>query len=657
MEMTINKFAELQNRTLTTPAQVFGMNGVGKTTLYNAYLWCLTGKGKDGKDMNDAVYSDKDKEQDKYADVTVKIDDKHIFRKVCKPLFAKPTGEYEKKIKTLCANTYFYNGVEVTMKQYNDAVSVLCAGKPFQMFSDIDFFQRLDKNRQIAVIMELCGVKKSDFVGDLRDIAIIRKELDETRKAIKEEHKFNDERKSELNQVILPTDYSEQIKAKQTEIETLQAQRPTLTPSQIAENNEISKQIAELQNYAYKVVSSEKRRNLNAKREAFNDELNNRNNVVRRKIEQEKDIEKAKNDLKNWENHCEMPSNSPEVEQIKAKIVKFEQKKQTDETLLNNYEEANKEASCGLCPHCDNIFCEYRKTDLPTQSDLMRNITQYQNDIAGFWAQIHEIEDNWTKQRGKEYAEITKRISDLESTMPNTAEADERLNKAKEAVILAETEADEETASNEAIVRENEQKRAENESKIAELKTQKHVAQVATTDNRLFVLKTELSDLQKKQKEYDEKKSVRKHIGNNIAKGDATIDKLTAQLVELEREQIAYEKADAEFREAVQSKANAMLPDGMTLNLFRPLVSGDGYETTFELTYASKKYKNTALQIWGNFEFTKMLQKAFGVDLTIFVDDIANITEDKFLPYGDNVVQLVAVKGCELCIEKMNYNL
>ena len=170
-------------------------------------------------------------------------------------------------------------------------------------------------------------------------------------------------------------------------------------------------------------------------------------------------------------------------------------------------------------------------------------------------------------------------------------------------------------------------------------------------------MKTELSDLQKKQKEYDEKKSVRKHISDNIAKGDATIDKLTAQSVELEREQIAYEKADAEFREAVQSKANAMLPEGMTLNLFRPLVSGDGYETTFELTYASKKYKNTALQIWGNFEFTKMLQKAFGVDLTIFVDDIANITEDKFLPYGENVVQLVAVKGCELCIEKMNYNL
>lgn len=656
MEMTINKFAELQNRTLTTPAQVFGMNGAGKTTLYNAYLWCLTGKGKDGSDMNEAVYSVNDKPTERIADVEVKIGG-HIFHKVCKPKYQRPRGSADMQLQTLCSNTYELDGVEVTMKQYNDAVSMLCAGKPFQMFSDIDYFQRLDKNRQIAVIMEICGVKKADFVGELRDITIIRKELDETRKSIKEEEKFNEERKRELNSVVMPCDYTEQILAKQEEIYQLQEQRPILSPSMVAENNEISKQIAALQNYAYKVVSCEKRRNLNEKREAFNDELNNRNNVVRRKIEQEKELEKAKSDLKNWENNCEMPTNSPDVEAIKAKIVKFEQKKQADETLLNNYEEANKEASCGLCPHCDNIFCEHRKTDLPTEADLTRNITQLQNDIAGFWAQIHEIEDNWTKQRGKEYAEIQKRITALESTMPNVAEADERLNKAKEAVSLAEREADEETARNEAITHENEQKRDENERKITELKAQMHIAQVATTDNRLFILKTELSDLQKKQKDYDEKKSVRKHISDNIAKGDATIDKLTAQSVELEREQIAYEKADAEFREAVQSKANAMLPEGMTLNLFRPLISGDGYEQVFELTYANKKYKNTALQIWGNFEFTEMLQKAFGVDLTIFVDDIANITEDKFLPYRENVVQLVAVKGLELTIEPMNYNL
>ena len=656
MEMTINKFAELSNRTLTTPAQVFGMNGAGKTTIYNSFLWCLTGKGKDGTDMNEAVYSVNDKPTERIADVEVKIGGR-TFHKVCRPKYQRPRGTAEMQLQTLCSNTYELDGVEVTMKQYNDAVSVLCAGKPFQMFSDIDYFQRLDKNRQIAVIMELCGVKKSDFVGNLRDIAIIRKELDETRKAIKEEEKFNDERKSELIQVILPTDYTEQIKAKQTEIETLQAQRPTLTPSQIAENNETSKKIAELQNYAYKTISSEKQRNLTAKRDEFNALLNSRNNIVRAKIENDSLIAETEKALQDWSQNCEYNENNGQAQVINAKISYFETLKDKDTATLENYEQLNKDASCGICPHCDNIFCEYRKTDLPSEDDLRKSIMQYMNDIAGLRAKLSEMRDNWQMEKESEHKELTERLAKLKANAPDIKGTDERLEVLRKAVEFAETEAEQEQGNNEAIARENEQKRAENESKITELKAKMHIAQVATTDNRLFSLKTELSDLQKRQKEYDEKKSVRKHISDNIAKGDATIDKLTAQSVELEREQIAYEKADAEFREAVQSKANAMLPEGMTLNLFRPLVSGDGYETTFELTYASKKYKNTALQIWGNFEFTKMLQKAFGVDLTIFVDDIANITEDKFLPYAENVVQLVAVKGCELCIEKMNYNL
>lgn len=656
MEMTINKFAELQNCTLTTPAQVFGMNGVGKTTIYNAYLWCLTGKGKDGSDMNEAVYSVNDKPTERIADVEVKIGGR-TFHKICRPKYQRPDGSTEKQLQTLCSNTYELDGVEVTMKQYKDAVASLCAGKPFQMFSDIDYFQRLDKQRQIAVIMELCGIKKADFVGDLRDIAIIRKELDETRKAIKEEEKFNDERKSELNQVVLPTDYTEQIKAKQNEIETLQAQRPTLTPSQITENNEISKQIAELQNYTYKTISGEKRKILQEKRDEFNTLLNSRNNIVRAKIESDRLIAETEKALQDWSQNCEYSENNEQAREINGKIAKLETLKDKDTATLENYEQLNKDASCGICPHCDNIFCEYRKTDLPTENDLRKSIMQYMNDIAGLRAKLSEMLDNWLMERESEHKELIERLATLKANAPDVKGTDERLEVMRKAVEIAETEADEETAGNEAIARENEQKKAENERKIAELKAKMHVAQVATTDNRLFTLKTELSDLMRKQKDYDEKKSVRKHISDNIAKGDATIDKLTKQSVELEREQIAYEKADAEFREAVQSKANAMLPEGMTLNLFRPLVSGDGYETTFELTYASKKYKNTALQIWGNFEFTKMLQKAFGVDLTIFVDDIANITEDKFLPYGENVVQLVAVRGCELCIEKMNVNL
>jgi DNA repair exonuclease SbcCD ATPase subunit len=287
----------------------------------------------------------------------------------------------------------------------------------------------------------------------------------------------------------------------------------------------------------------------------------------------------------------------------------------------------------------------------------MRNITQYQNDIAGMWARINEIKENWEKQRGKEYAEITKRIADLESTMPNTAEADERLNNAKNAVEIAEKEYDEETASNEAIARENEQKRTENENEIANLKAQIHVAQVAYIDNKIWSLKSQLAELERKQKTTNETNGHRKGMADSISRCNDELENLTYKLAKYESEQMQYEQADAQYRQTIMDKANAIMPQGMSVSLFRPLISGKGYENIFELKYTDKKYKNTALQIKGNFDLTCMFQRQFGVNLPIFVDDMANITDEEFLPYGENVVQLVAVKGCELCIEKMNYNL
>ena len=654
MELKINKFAELTNRTLTTPAQVFGKNGAGKTTLYNAYLWCLTGKGKDGNDMNEAVYSVKDEPTERIADVEVKIGGR-TFHKVCRPIFQRPRGSAEMQLKTLCSNTYELDSVEVTMKQYNEAVANLCKGQSFNMFSDIDYFSRVQTAKQIAIFMELCGVDRADYMSGLRDIAVIKKELQQVRTEIKEENKFNDERKSELNSIVLPQDYSDEIKAKQAEIEALQNQRPTLTAEQVAENNEISRKIAELQNYPHKVVSCEKRRKLNELRDNFNAELNNRNDLVRLKMKTENDIKEAEKDLENWQNSCEMPSNLPEIEYLKRKIAGYEFLKQKETDLLENYEEANKNASCGLCPHCTEIFCEHRKTDLPSEDDLRRNIESYLNEIAGLRAKIAEIAENWEKNQNAEHDSIIARISDLKANFPNIAEADKRLEEARKAVEIAEIEAEKETKDNEALATENEQKRRENETKIAELKAKIHIAQVAATDNKLFSLKAELSNLQAKQKDFDEKATIIRHTANNIEKAVAKVAELTDKAVELEREQIAYEQADGRFREAVQSKANSLLPDGMTINLFRPLISGEGYEQVFELTYANKKYKNTALQIWGNFELTKVLQRGFGVELPIFVDDMANITEDEFLPYGENVVQLVAVKGCELCIEPMSY--
>ena len=115
-----------------------------------------------------------------------------------------------------------------------------------------------------------------------------------------------------------------------------------------------------------------------------------------------------------------------------------------------------------------------------------------------------------------------------------------------------------------------------------------------------------------------------------------------------EKEVIAWESADKRYRDELTEKANEMLPEGMKLSLFRPLITGDGYVSEFAITYDSKRYKNTALEIWGDYQLTRVLQKGFGVNLPIFIDDVANIVDDKLLPKGEDVILIDAVKDLPL---------
>lgn len=642
MELTIVKFAELTNRTLTSPCAIVGKNGAGKSSIFNAYLWALTGKDKFGNEMNEAVYSIKDKDEDRYACVEVKFENV-TFKRECRPIYMRESGTTNNALKSLCSMVYYLNGVKCKKTEYDFEVSRLCVGKDFRLFSDINYFTALKQADQLEIFMSLLNINREDYFKGMRDIKTIKSEIFDLKKDMRMRENWLEEEKRNFAKLEIPADYSEAITAKKNEISQIQSQRPTLTAEQIAENNEISKKIAELQNYTYKTTSSEKQRILREKRDAFNSELNNRNDLVRIKMQAEKDLAQAEKKLKEWEDGCEMPSDLPELVEVEKKITKFERLRQKDIELLENYEEANKNASCGLCPHCTDIFCEHRKTDLPTQDDLRREIMKYENDIAGLRAQTCEISEEWEKDMNIVRENILAEIEDLKKNMPNIAEADKRLENARQAVEIAEIEAEKETKDNEALASENEQKRRENEAKIAELKAKIHIAQTATDDNRIYTLRIELNDLESKQRKADEQRGHRKGVANSIERQQEKMSEITLKQADLERELIDWENADSRYRKDIQTKANEILPDGMSVNLFRPLITGDGYESVFELKYTDRKYKNTALMIKGNFDLTRMFQKQFGVSLPIFVDDLANVTDEEFVPKGENIIQIVAV--------------
>lgn len=656
MELRIEKFAELQNRTLTTPCAVIGKNGAGKTTMMNAYLWCLTGKGKDGSEMADAVYSTKDKLADKYAAVEVKLCDM-TFRRVCQPKFHRASGETDKSLKSLCTTTYYVNGVEVKMTDYDREVAKICKGKPFQLFSDINYFSSLKKDQQLAIFMEMLGINREDYFGEMRSSAEISSEIREVKKTIKDRTTWLEGEKQNLQKIAIPTDYSAQIDEIKAEIEDLQSQRPRLTKEQIEENNAINQEISKLDIEIKQgfILSHRAKDAYDEAKKAYFGKLDERNELVRRRMAEEEMLKHNKENLAGLEENCEFDENKGEFATIMSRVDYLSAEKKKNAKIVEKYDEMIKEARCTICAHCEDIFCENKVTNLKEKSQYIAEIEQISNEIADLKSKSYQLKEDWEIEMNEK---ISFMKGEIEKNKANLTDFDKKIGEIdKQMAEMVESSAELEEAMKNEVAEDN-QKKAEfdkkisqNQAKISELKAKMHIAVASATDNKIWSLKVKLSELEKKQNATIETNGHRKGLADSISRCEKVLSDLTVQLADLERELMRYERADEKYRQDIMDKANQVLPEGMSVTLFRPLITGTGYENVFELTYDAKKYKNTALLMVGNLELTDVFQRGFGVDLPIFVDDIANIVNDdliKRIVEKHNIVMLLAGKNMNL---------
>lgn len=651
MDLKVYKFAELTNRSLTTPCAIVGKNGAGKSSMFNAYLWCLTGRNKDGQEMGEAVYSVKDQAEERFASVEVTIEGIK-FKRNCRPVYMRKRGTNEQTLKSLCSTTYYINDVEVLMADYQAEVAKLSNGRSFQLFSDINYFANLPKDAQTSIFMEMLKVDRDQYFAGMRDITLIKRDIAEIRRQMKSKEEWLEQERRNLAAIEEPVEYADKIKELKEKINALQEQRPTLTAEQIAENNEIGRQIAELERLQLKLffAPTDKADELKREKAKFNELLNERNNMTRRKINRDNDLENAKKRLVELESNSEFDEQCETYTHIFKQIGDYEARIAADTAYIADYEQHVKEASCGVCPQCTDIFCEFRKTDIEPKADILARIEQYENKIGALRANANELKENHERTVNGTIEAQKKYIAELEA---QTFEPNIDLEKI--VVKIERLEADveiEERANKEALDKFNADKAAR-ENEILKLRAKIHVAQAATTDNKIYMLRVELTDLEKKQRKADEVRGHRKGLSDSIFQCTGELSALTLKLADLEAEQIDYEKADEQYRADIMKKANEVLPEGMSVNLFRRLVTGDGYENIFELYYNGKRYKNTALVIKGNFELTRMFQQQFNVNLPIFVDDLANIVDDEFIPKGGDIVQIVAAPGMDLEIMKL----
>lgn len=198
-------------------------NGVGKTSIFDAFCWCLF--DKDSNERADFALTPLDGEGKQIrvsSLVEIKFDidgEEQTFTKVHKIKEKKIKGQVEKEFQGY-TNTYSINDVSMKMNEYKDEVNKLISDDLFKMLTNVNFFTSLKQDKQRQVLFEVLEVPqmediiaKNEKLEGIKDLISDESQLDVIKKEAKGHIKrWNDEKKEiptridELERTKIPGD-------------------------------------------------------------------------------------------------------------------------------------------------------------------------------------------------------------------------------------------------------------------------------------------------------------------------------------------------------------------------------------------------------------------------------------------------------------------
>lgn len=232
------KIDELKIEANGRDVEIRGKNGTGKTTVYDAYAWCLFGKGGDAssiegqikrRDVNGKAATDGG--MDHVVEIELSTDDGEpvTLRRAYREVWAKKRGQAQSEF-TGHTTDYAINGVPVQKREFTDYVGRIGNEEAFRLLSmPLHFCTALHWTERRKILLQICGdVSDEDVIESNEQLAALprllgTKSIDELRKVIAAKRK-------EINKEL------EKIPAR---IDELQSQMPDTADVQTREVLEI----------------------------------------------------------------------------------------------------------------------------------------------------------------------------------------------------------------------------------------------------------------------------------------------------------------------------------------------------------------------------------------------------------------------------------
>lgn len=578
--------------------KIMAENGVGKSTIATAYLWCLFNCDYELKD-NPVVRREVDgvpvDDMDVSVELTLDVDGKEItMKKVQKRTYSKDGSSYKDD------NKYFVNDVPKTLKDFNAYLDVDM--NVFKMCSNVNAFLNQKPAEMREYLFSLV-----ENVTDL-DIALQKAELAElvpllNKYTVEELSAMNKATKAKITKDLPIIDG--QIKEKERDIQIksdidvsdLELQKNSLK-EQIADC--IAKQTDNDKLMAKYDKASSDILNLKFELNDMSRKANEDNIKVRREIEDKISdkkflVRQAEKSIADTESH--VVSSEKAIECIKASL-------QTERDKWKEENERKFDDSSLICPYCGNEYKEDKKEQL--KADFAKHKADNLKAITDNGNMYKERLDKEKATLESLKAELPQHKESLEMLNTDIADLEKQLSELPQEIDVTATE------EYKAL-----------EQQIAEKEQAMHKA------NDISSVKAEL-----KAKENDLRQQLseceRKIAESNTEKDEQRLEELRAEQRTQEQNKTNAEKI-LDLLDELDKAKNETLSDSINSHfslvkwkLFELNKSG-GYKSVCIPTVNGKSIlttmSNKGNRILGRVDICNSIQKISGMSVPIILDD------------------------------------
>lgn len=626
---------------------VYGSNGTGKSTLFDAFTWCLFGKNsKDEKDFGIKTRNamgDEIPKMEHAVEMTVENKGQTmVLRREYKERWRKARGTDRAVYDGNTTDFYFGPIGEVLTKvpgrRYQEIVSSMIPEQLFKLLTDPLFFnEKLSWKERRSILTKVCGeVSDADVAAADPTLAEVTamaagRSIDETRQALRQTIKKTSDaraecepRADECRKAMKPLTAEDHEKAASVDhLEKVLADLQAQKASVLAEGVQ-----AKLQ--SQKLSVENKIRELEAKRqEAYRAEVHEIQDRIDAEQRTGTMLERKADDL-----------------MYKASVIKAEIN-HTEEQLQDLRKSWNEEYGMQfegekittICPTCGQTMPEEKIQE--ARAWMEREEAAFNTQKSEKLKRINEAGKKLTEQKQKLTEEL-KGLTDQAAALDPQLEESRKMVKAIQAKLTA---LEMPPAGNTEVALRNSLEKIEDQLAAGQ---PSHEAE--SLDKEIWRANEQLKEAQQIRNYEDVNQKIQDRIGELLHQGQELAQKQT----DLERRLYLCDRFLRKKAEMVNALA-AKKFKYVRFVMFKPNISNDGIEECCEASFQGVPYKdlNTGFRVNAGLDVINTLIDVYGEDAPIFFDNAESVT--KLIPTKAQIIRLVvSEKDKTLRVEKEN---